>query len=146
MGKNSMEDMFDLFCKGVFLYGPYWDHVLAYWNEALRRPKEVLFLKYEEMKEQPGTQVRKVAEFYGCPFTFEEEKEGIVDAILGLCSFERLSNLEVNKEGYLPTGEMKQAYFRKGEIGDWKNYLTAEMAEELDMITEHKFQGSGLTF
>ncbi|XP_023743078.1 cytosolic sulfotransferase 12 [Lactuca sativa] len=146
MGTNSMEEMFDLFCKGVFLYGPYWDHVLGFWNESLKRPKEVLFLKYEEMKEQPTTQVRKLAEFYGCPFTPEEEKEGIVDAILGLCSFESLSNMEVNKKGYLPTGEMKQAYFRKGEVGDWKNHLTAEMAEKLDMITECKFQGSGLKF
>lgn len=146
MGANSIEEVFDLFCKGVFLYGPYWDQVLGYWNESLQRPKEVLFLKYEDMKDQPGTHVRKLAEFYGCPFTPEEEKEGIVDAILGLCSFETLSNLQVNKKGTLATGLSNQAFFRRGEIGDWKSHLTAEMVEQLDKITEHKFHGSGLKF
>ncbi|KAL4568497.1 hypothetical protein LXL04_024110 [Taraxacum kok-saghyz] len=146
MGANSMEEVFELFCEGVSVYGPYWEHVLGFWNESLRRPKEVLFLKYEDMKAQPGIQVRKLAEFYGCPFTAEEEKEGIVESVLKLCSFESLSNLEVNKEGYLPTGQMNKAFFRKGEVGDWKNHLTAEMAERLDMITEHKFEGSGLKF
>ncbi|XP_024963151.1 cytosolic sulfotransferase 12-like [Cynara cardunculus var. scolymus] len=146
MGVNSIEEMFDLFCKGVSLYGPYWDQVLGYWNESLQRPKQVLFLKYEEMKEHPGTELRKLAEFYGCPITPKEEEEGIVDAILRLCSFETLSNLEVNKNGTLTTGLSNQAYFRRGEIGDWKNHLTAEMVEQLDMITEDKFHGSGLTF
>ena len=106
----------------------------------------MLFLTYEEMKEQPDILVRKLAEFYGCPFTREEEKVGIVKSVLDLCSFESLSNLEVNKEGHLPTGEMKQAYFRKGEVGDWKNHLSARRAEQLDMITKHKFKGSGLKF
>ncbi|GKC57169.1 cytosolic sulfotransferase 12-like protein [Tanacetum coccineum] len=146
LGTNSIEEMFNLFCKGVFLYGPTWDHVLGFWHESLKRPEEVLFLKYEEMKEQPHTQVRKLAEFFGCPFTSQEEKEGIVDTILTLCSFEKLSNLDVNKEGCLPTGTMKHAYFRRGEVGDWKNHLTVEMAQELDTITEHKFHGSGLEF
>ncbi|PKI62471.1 hypothetical protein CRG98_017095 [Punica granatum] len=59
-------------------------------------------------------------------------------------TFDNLSKLEVNRSGKLPTGEENRLYFRKGEVGDWVNYLTPEMIERLDCITEEKFRGSGL--
>ena len=39
----------------------------------------------------------------------------------------------------------KNAFFRKGEIGDWKNHLTPMIAAHLDQIIEHKLRNSGLT-
>ena len=57
--------------------------------------------------------------------------------------------MEVNKSGWLhgrPYLEEKNAFFRKGEIGDWKNCLKPMMVARLDKITEHKFRSSGLTF
>lgn len=143
---NPIEESFGKFCKGMSLYGPYWDHVLEYWKESLKNNENMLFLKFEEMKEEPILVVRRLAEFIGCPFSAAEEAKGVVEDILRLCSFETLSNLEVNKNGKLSSGEEKNAFFRKGEVGDSVNYLTAEMAQELDCITEHKFNGSGLKF
>ncbi|MFQ6623642.1 hypothetical protein Gotur_003350 [Gossypium turneri] len=40
----SLEEAFDLFCKGVSHYGPFWDHVLGYWKASLESPKKVLCL------------------------------------------------------------------------------------------------------
>ncbi|KAL8237115.1 hypothetical protein R6Q59_018196 [Mikania micrantha] len=83
----------------------------------------------------------------GKPITMEEEKKGVVGEIINLCSFENLRNLEVNKKGVEKIGNFeveKQSYFRKGEIGDWKNYLSEEMKDRIDGITKQKFQGSGL--
>ncbi|MBA0824558.1 hypothetical protein Goarm_021220 [Gossypium armourianum] len=40
----SLEEAFDLFCKGVSHYGPFWDHVLGYWKASLELPKKVLCL------------------------------------------------------------------------------------------------------
>ncbi|KAK4842424.1 hypothetical protein QYF36_021364 [Acer negundo] len=76
----------------------------------------------------------------------EEEASGLVDGILKLCSFDTLSNLEVNKTGKLPSGEENKAFFRRGEIGDWKDYLTCEMIQEMDKITEEKLHALGLKF
>ncbi|KAL3372564.1 hypothetical protein AABB24_004887 [Solanum stoloniferum] len=50
---NSIEKMSDLFCKGVGIYGPFWDHVLDYWKQSIENPNKVLFLLYEEMREKP---------------------------------------------------------------------------------------------
>ncbi|XP_059448635.1 cytosolic sulfotransferase 5-like [Corylus avellana] len=143
-GTNSLEEAFDKFCRGVSLYGPYWDNVLGYWKKSLEMPQKVLFLKFEEIKEHPAANLRRLAEFLECPFSLEEKAQGVEDNILRLCSFDNLSNLEVNKSGKLPAGEENNAYFRRGEVGDWMNHLTVEMIEKLDRITEEKFHGTGL--
>ncbi|KAH7516137.1 cytosolic sulfotransferase 12 [Ziziphus jujuba] len=143
---NPIEESFRKFCRGVSLYGPFWDHVLGYWKESLERSERVLFLKFEEMKENPILEIRRLAEFIGCPFSPEEEENGVVEDIMRLCSFETLSNLEVNKNGKISSGEENKAFFRRGEVGDWMNYLTAEMAQELDSITQQKLNGCGLMF
>ncbi|KAH7516136.1 hypothetical protein FEM48_Zijuj10G0103100 [Ziziphus jujuba var. spinosa] len=145
-GTNTLEESFDKFCRGVSIYGPFWDHLLGYWKESLERSEKVLFMKFEEMKEQPILQLRRLAEFIGCPFSPQEEENGVVEDILRLCSFETLSNLEVNKNGKLSSGMDNKAFFGRGEVGDWMDHLTAEMAQELDSIIRQKLNGSGLKF
>ncbi|KAJ4967500.1 hypothetical protein NE237_019349 [Protea cynaroides] len=136
---------FEKFCKGVSLSGPFWDHALGYWKASLERPQHVLFIKYEELHEDPVLHLKRIAQFVGYPFSSEEEKEGMVDEILKLCSFETLSNLKVNKIGKIVgTPFPNEAFFRKGMVGDCTNYLTSEMIERLDQITEEKCHGYGL--
>ncbi|XP_048440671.1 cytosolic sulfotransferase 12-like [Pyrus x bretschneideri] len=145
-GTMSLHEAFDKFCRGVSSFGPFWDHVLGFWKESLKRPETAFFIKFEEMKQEPALQLRRLAEFLGCPFSPEEETHGIVDGILRLCSFDNLSNLVVNKSGKLPAGLENSAFFRKGEVGDWTNYLTTEMVKKLDSITQEQLHGSGLKF
>ncbi|XWS39259.1 hypothetical protein CRYUN_Cryun18bG0035500 [Craigia yunnanensis] len=145
----SMEDAFELFCKGISFYGPYWEHVLGYWNASLEHPEKILFLKYEDMIKETESNAKKLAEFLGCPFSLEEERGGKIQEIIEFCSFENLSNLEVNKTGmHQKKGKLVEngAYFRKGKVGDWRNYLTIEMGKHLDNIMELKLSGSGLIF
>ncbi|TYG75638.1 hypothetical protein ES288_D03G047800v1 [Gossypium darwinii] len=144
----SLEETFDLFCKGVSHYGPFWDHVLGYWKASVESPKKVLFLKYEDVKKEPLGCVRKVAEFLGVPFTPEEENKEIVEQIVKLCSFESMSNQDVNKldKRYQQRPVSNSDFFRKGEVGDWVNHLSPQMAEKLDQITEEKLQDTGFNF
>ncbi|MDV3201786.1 MAG: sulfotransferase domain-containing protein, partial [Candidatus Phytoplasma australasiaticum] len=131
-------------------YGPYWDHILGYWKASLEHPGKILFSKYEEMSRDTTSFVKKLAEFTGHPFSFEEQQKGVPEKIVKLCSFENLSNLEVNKNGMhrvrkIKNGVENKNYFRKGKVGDWKNHLTPEMAARLDEITLRKLDGSGLS-
>ncbi|KAG2331375.1 hypothetical protein Bca52824_002555 [Brassica carinata] len=143
--RSLLESTFEKFCNGTIYYGPIWEHVLSYWRRSLEDPKQVLFMRYEEMKEEPRGQIKRLAEFLGCPFTKEEEDNGLVDEILEFCSLRNLSGLEVNKIKKFNKVDRKN-FFRKGEVGDWKNYLTHEMENKLDMIIQEKLQGSGLKF
>ncbi|RZC67800.1 hypothetical protein C5167_011490 [Papaver somniferum] len=143
----SIEEAFEYFCAGVSLSGPFWDHVLGYWTKSLEEPRKVLFLKYEDLKKEPEIHCKRLAEFMGCRFSVEEENQGAVDEIVKLCSFQNLKNLDLNKSGTTSRFHFKnEDFYRKGEVGDWKNYLTPPMVERLDRLLEEKLQGSGLVF
>ncbi|CAA3009077.1 cytosolic sulfotransferase 15-like [Olea europaea var. sylvestris] len=144
MGSCSLDEAFDMFYKGVSPYGPFWDHILDYWNESKKNSDRILFLTYENMKEESSVHIKRLAEFLGCPFSAEEEESGMVEDILKLCSFNNLSNLEIYKTGKLIYGQESKVYFRRGEIGDWTKFLSPEMVKRLDQITEHKLSGFGL--
>ncbi|XP_056160040.1 cytosolic sulfotransferase 15-like [Syzygium oleosum] len=143
----SFEEHFETFCQGQIVFGPFWDHITRYWKESLERPHKVLFLKYEDLKEDIGGQLKKVAKFVGLPFTREEEEGGVIEEIAKLCSFRTLKDLEVNKSGKLPgVPAEKESFFRKGEVGDWVNYLTPSMVDRLNSITLEKISPFGLQF
>ncbi|KAM7254293.1 hypothetical protein ACFE04_031975 [Oxalis oulophora] len=142
----SLEEAFNRFCRGVYLYGPYWDHVLEYWKESLERPHMIMFLKYEEIKSEPQTNLKKLAKFLGYPFSEEEKGNSSVEFFLKLCSFENLSGMEVNCSGKLEIGLDNNLFFRRGEVGDYINCLSPEMIQHLDQLTREKFDPYGLHF
>ncbi|KAK8300920.1 hypothetical protein V6Z12_D05G427000 [Gossypium hirsutum] len=146
----QLDEAFELFYEGVSLFGPYWDHVLGYWKASLERPDKLMFLKYEDLVEDTVLYLKKTAEFMGYPFSSEEQQQGVLENIVKMCSFDNLSGLEVNKTGRHREGKGNLAtenniFFRNGKVGDWKDYLTTEMAQRLDQRTLQKLSGSGLS-
>ncbi|XP_027356835.1 cytosolic sulfotransferase 15-like [Abrus precatorius] len=144
--KLTIEDAFERYYKGIIGFGPYSNHMLGYWKESIDQPNKVLFLKYEDLKDDANFQVKRIAEFLGCPFTQEEESSGVIESIIKLCSFEKMKDLEVNKSGVVGRNIQKKNYFRKGEIGDWVHYFSPSMIEKLSKSIQEKLTGSGLSF
>lgn len=141
----SIDESFNRFCQGISHYGPFWEHALEAWNAHLKNPDRVLFLKYEDLKKDDKHYIRKIAEFIGCPFSAQEEENGSVEKTSKLCSFENLREAKANQEGSINNNMVKKSsYFRKGETGDWTNYLTKEMAQRMKSVMDSKFEGSGL--
>lgn len=135
------EVLFEAFCSGVHPFGPFFEHALQYWNQSLKQPQKILFLKYEDLKKDPKGQVKKLASFLGRPIDDDDE----IDRVIWRCSLERLKNLEVNKSGIDPWVQMpNSSFFRLGVVGDYKNILTPEMEQRLDQISKMKLAGSGL--
>ncbi|CAN0916963.1 Cytosolic sulfotransferase 18, partial [Linum grandiflorum] len=59
-----------------------------------------------------------------------------------------LKDLDINKNGkpypkILPH-LTNNLFFRRGEVGDWRNYLSTEVAKYIDNFTRLKFRGTGL--
>ncbi|XP_044497524.1 cytosolic sulfotransferase 15-like [Mangifera indica] len=142
----SIEEAFEKTCNGVQFYGPVWEHVLGYWKASQENPEKVLFLKYEDMQENIISNIKNLANFLGCAFSQVEETQGVIKEISKICSFDNLKNLEVNKNGKYLLRFGNEAFFRKGTVGDWRNYLTSSMSDRMEKILEEKLCGSGLSF
>ncbi|CAN1161034.1 Flavonol sulfotransferase-like [Linum perenne] len=143
-------------CKLIYIardpnaipFGPYWDHMLEYYEQSKTSPEHVMFVKYEDLHRDTKLHVRELAKFMGRPFGDGDDDEE-VEKVVWRSSFERLKGLEVNKGE--TTAKMRNApklknsdFFRRGEVGDCRNYLTVEMGRRVDDVTRVKFRGTGL--
>ncbi|KAF3434239.1 hypothetical protein FNV43_RR25342 [Rhamnella rubrinervis] len=144
----DMDATYVKYCRGIIQFGPFWDNIMGYWQASLEKPEKVLFMKYEDLKEDIVFEMKRLEKFLGFPFSVEEENEGLVEEISSLCSFENLKNLEVNRseKPTRPGGPPFNSFYRKGEVGDFVNHLNPCMVENLVTITQEKFAGSGLVF
>nr|KJB44462.1 hypothetical protein B456_007G254500 [Gossypium raimondii] len=145
----SLDEAFEMFCQGINEFGPFFDHVSGYWRARQEKPSKILFLQYDDLKEDINSHLKKVG-----------NKQGVVEEIAKICSFENMKDLEVNKKGMqtfgypqetflgkIKTYEIpREAFFRKAKVGDWSNYLTPSMVVRLEKLIQEKLENSGLTF
>ncbi|XP_019167730.1 PREDICTED: cytosolic sulfotransferase 17-like [Ipomoea nil] len=147
-GAWGLEEAVEKFCQGIVPFGSYYDHVLGYKLASLKNPNKVFFITYEELKNDTKTHVKRLAEFLGCPFA--EEDNNKVEEIVRSCSFEVLSNHEVNKSKDSRTvwtmAIATNALFRKAIVGDHKKYLNDESIKRIDALTKEKFHNSGIGY
>ncbi|CAO2816104.1 unnamed protein product [Amaranthus hypochondriacus] len=144
VNQDMMEGYFDKFCEGKFPFGPFEEHVLGYWKESLKNKEKILFVKFEDLKKDCKGELKRLGEFVGYPFSMEEQKEGVIDDIIKLCSIERLKDVEANRNGRVYSFIENKWFFRKGEVGDWVNYLSPSMVEKFEKIMDEKFSAYGL--
>lgn len=134
----SWDDYFESFISGERMYGDCFDHVLSWW--AHRDDENVLFLKFEDMKRDLLTEVKKIIEFVG--FNLDEE---IVKEIASKTSFESMKDDPLANYSWSKVYRRSRTPFiRKGEVGDWKNYFTEGQSKKVDAIYETQCKPVGL--
>ncbi|KAJ0086490.1 hypothetical protein Patl1_06997 [Pistacia atlantica] len=102
-------------CKIVYICREPKDAFVSLWNYARKLPHVVqerclwkrLFSSFAKeflilaligiIYDETLLSVKRMVEFMGYPFSLEEENEGKFRSIVEFCSFENLSNLEINK-------------------------------------------------
>ena len=73
----------------------------------------MLFLEYEDLKENIIPRLKSLAYFLRIPFFEEQERQGMIEEIARLCSHDNLKSSEVNVNGRQPSGIKKSTFFRK---------------------------------
>nr|CAB3266700.1 sulfotransferase 1C2-like [Phallusia mammillata] len=89
-----------------------------------KNDENVLFLVYEEMKKNPHNEIKKIADFIGKPLS-DEQLNNVVEKT----SF---ASMKKESEKTAPDNNEGAQFFRKGQIGDWKNHLTVAQSELID--------------
>ncbi|XP_054059497.1 sulfotransferase 1B1-like [Rissa tridactyla] len=130
------------FMAGRVAYGSWYDHVKDYWER--RKDHPILYLFYEDLKEDLRREIAKMAHFLG-----QELPEATLDAITRHTSFEAMRDNPTTNYSMVPSRFMDQSispFMRKGTTGDWKNHFTVAQSKRFDQDYAQKMSDTDLRF
>ncbi|KAJ8248598.1 hypothetical protein GJAV_G00243710 [Gymnothorax javanicus] len=129
---ESWDAFFDDFMSGKVGWGYYFDHAVA-WDKCMDNPN-VRIITYEEMKQDLRKGIREICEFYSFSLTDEQ-----IQAIAEASTFNAMK--ESSKDSH---GNLGNVFFRKGVVGDWKNYFSEAQNRKMDEEFEKHLAGTKL--
>ncbi|KAJ8013727.1 hypothetical protein DPEC_G00032800 [Dallia pectoralis] len=129
---ESWDRYFSEFMSGKVPWGSYFDHALA-WEKRVDDPN-VMIVTFEELKQDLSEGVRRVSDFFGLSLS-----DAQVQAITEQSTFGAMK--EDSKEQF---GQMGNVIFRKGDVGDWKNFFSPAQSQEMDTAFEKHLAGTKL--
>ncbi|XP_067648877.1 sulfotransferase 1A2-like [Haliotis asinina] len=123
------------FFQGTFVYGSWIDYVLD-WEQVKQDNPDlpVLTLFYEDIKEDQMREMRRICEFLGV--------ERTDDFMSKVCDNTTIAAMRTLKE----KDDSRAKVFRKGGVGDWKNWFTVAQNEWFDQLYQEKMADCPLRF
>ncbi|XP_053118786.1 sulfotransferase 1A1-like [Hemicordylus capensis] len=139
---GTWNEFLEKFMAGDVPYGSWYDHVKGWWDK--RKEQRMLYLFYEDLKEDPQREIRKVMEFLQRP-----PDARLVEKIAHLTSFKEMRQNSMTNYTSIPTALMDHKispFMRKGITGDWKNQFTVAQNERFDANYKKQMEGTTLQF
>ena len=92
------------------------------WKKFNKVPS--LFLKFEEIKENPAKEIYKIVNFFETNYNIEiKNKDLRIENIIQTSDFNKLKQIE--QESFFPENQDNSSiFFRKGSSDQWKEKLT----------------------
>ncbi|XP_067672183.1 sulfotransferase 1A2-like [Haliotis asinina] len=121
--------------QGKFMYESWMDYVLDWELVKKTNPDQpVLTLFYEDIKQDQMREMRKICEFLGV--------ERTDDFLSKVCDNTTIAAMRTHKN----KGHDASSVFRKGGVGDWKNWFTVAQNEWFDQFYQEKMADCPLQF
>ena len=137
----SWDDFFEMFKRKELNTGDWFDHVTSWWRGNYHRAN-FLFVKFEDFIGDPRKVIKEVALFCGKNLSSAE-----TERLAEHTSWERMrENPTTNMKCYPVFQQEISPFFRKGVVGDWKNYFSAEQSRYVDSLYKSRCLSMNLTF
>lgn len=133
--QGTFEDFANMFLQGTSEYGSYWYHLKGAWEH--RDHPNMKFLWFEDMKKDLIGVIKELCKFLNHHLTQLKILE--LDDHLYIDNFRKLST-----ETF---GDPKMVkFFRKGTVGDWKNYFTGDHLDLWNKWIDDNTKGTDISF
>ncbi|KAM3592454.1 uncharacterized protein V6R79_019176 [Siganus canaliculatus] len=130
------------FMQGELSWGSWYDHVKGYWAE--REKRNILYIFYEDMKENPRREVERIAKYLDLNVSDE-----VLTRIVELTSFKNMKDNPMANYSTIPSDVLDHSispFMRKGVVGDWTNHFTPEQAKMFDEDYEKQMKAANIPF
>ncbi len=122
---GAIEDLVDLFLRGHNIYGPWWEHV----DEFLSLPN-VHVIQYETLLEKPFETIKSLSVFLERNYSDEQIAQLLVET--SFANMKKNVDLDIPFLAQLNVYEKDMDFFKRGQIGSWRNYFTDKLVKKLD--------------
>ncbi|XP_051822400.1 sulfotransferase 1 family member D1-like [Antechinus flavipes] len=139
---GTWEEFLEKFMTGKLSFGSWYDHVKGWWEK--KKDYRILYLFYEDMKEDPKRELLKILKFLE-----KDLPEEIVNKILHHTSFKIMKDNPTANYTMITEKEMDHKvspFMRKGMAGDWKNQFTVAQYERFEKDYNQQMEGTTLKF
>ncbi|CAG5120022.1 unnamed protein product [Candidula unifasciata] len=135
---GTFENYLHLFVEGKVDYGSWFKHIKN-WSVAARQSDlMVLEVNYEDMSKNPTEQIQRMAAFLDL-----NPSDDLINSIKSECSLDRMRD---KKGKYDLDAEGKSIMYRKGQVGDWKNYFNDTTNSWFDAVYQKEMAAIETTF
>ncbi|XP_066433036.1 sulfotransferase 1A1-like [Eleutherodactylus coqui] len=139
---GTFDEFLHQFIKGTVSYGPWGAHNKDFWK--IRHQRDILYLFYEDMLEDPKREIRKVMKYVG-----KDLPDDVVEKIHQRTTFKAMKDNPMANYSNIPSSVMDQTispFMRKGTCGDWKTHFTVAQNELFDEYYKKEISDTDLTF
>ena len=111
------------------------------WAEELPQMKDVLVVRYEDMRADPQATLHRVVRFLGCP-----DDDTAVKSAVEYASVENMRKLETRRTFWLAGSRMKAKdqsnpdsfKVRRAKVGGYRDYFSDDEAAEIDALVREQ--------
>ncbi|XP_075527154.1 sulfotransferase 1C2-like [Dermacentor variabilis] len=164
--RSNFDEFFDLFVKGKFSFGDYFDHVRSAYDH--RDDDNVFFVTFEDLKADREGVILKLGHFLGEEYGEALENCGVFANVCEKSSFDYMKRVYgapkqgldsssatastsppaaaegVFASGFLQDGDRFCRALRSGKVNGWKELFTLEHRDRMKVRIAEKTKGSDL--
>jgi len=113
--------------------------LLDSWARELPRVKDVIIVRYEDMRDDPEAAFRRIVHFLGAP-----DDDVAIRAGIEFASLDNMRSMEQKGGGWLQGGRLKPAdpdnpqsfKVRRAKVGGYRDYFDDAETQQIDAITD----------
>ena len=141
--KGDFNQFFKMFISGAIIFGSYFDHVNDWYNAYINQKSlniQILWIYFQDLIIDLESQIIKISDFINDDDRKVLSKDNIQD-VYEKCQFNWMKNESKSDKIHL-----SPMFYRKGKIGDWKNYMSKDQSDTIDNIIYARFYHTNIRY